>query len=65
MRIRLIVATAVSILATALTACSGETTGSGDQAQTTASAEPSLSGFGSRWVADEGGDSLTVLDAAA
>jgi len=65
MRIGLIVATAVSILATALTACSQETTGSGDQAQTTASAEPPRSASGSLWVADEGGDSLTVLDAAS
>jgi len=62
--IQFVAVTAVLVLTAALPACSnGTVVGSRDQAQTTPSAEPS-GPRGSVWVADEGADSLTVLDTA-
>lgn len=60
--VRIVAVTGVLVLIAALLACSAATDGSGDQAQTTPPAEPSMSG--SVWVADEAADGLTVLDAA-
>ena len=57
-RIRFVAVTVVLVLTAALPACSDATESSRDQAQ------PSGFEAGSIWVADEGADSLTVLDAA-
>ncbi|MCV7151827.1 hypothetical protein [Mycolicibacterium pyrenivorans] len=57
-RIRFVAVTAVLVLTAALPACSDATESSRDHAQ------PSGFEAGSIWVADEGADSLTVLDAA-
>ncbi len=58
-RIRFVAVTAVFLVLTAaLPACSDATESSRDHAQ------PSGFEAGSIWVADEGADSLTVLDAA-
>lgn len=62
--IRLVAVIGVLVLTAALVSCSDAADGAGDQAPTTVSAEPSRSGSGSVWVADEGADGLTVLDAA-
>lgn len=62
MNIRLVGLIAGLTLAAALTGCSGGTDSPQGQATTTASAEPSPSGSGSVWVANEGGDSLSVID---
>ncbi|MGD9621625.1 MAG: hypothetical protein AB7G47_14865 [Mycolicibacterium sp.] len=65
MKIRLGAATAVVVLGAALTACSNNTSDSPEQApRTPASSQPAGSWSGSVWVADQDGDSLTVLDAA-
>ncbi len=65
MNIRLVAAAAVVTLAAALAGCSGATTVSPKQPQTTtAPVGTSRAVSGSVWVADEGGESLTVVDAA-
>ncbi|AEV73404.1 hypothetical protein MycrhN_2836 [Mycolicibacterium rhodesiae NBB3] len=65
MNIRLVAAAAVVTLAAALAGCSGATTVSSNQPlTTTAPAGTSRVVSGSVWVADEGGESLTVVDAA-
>ncbi|KDE97107.1 conserved exported hypothetical protein [uncultured Mycobacterium sp.] len=63
MRTRRVAVTAVVVITAALAACSSENNISRPQTPTTTvSPEPAPSG--SVWVADEGGDSLTVLDAS-
>lgn len=64
MKIRLVALTVGLMLTAALTGCSGGTDSSPGQAPTTTSAQPSASGSGSVWVANEDADSLTVIDAA-
>ena len=59
MRISHVAATLALVSATALSGCASDTGQSRDQTSTPAQPES-----GSVWVADEGGDSLTVLDAA-
>ena len=65
MRIRLAAATAVAVLGAALTACANTTDDSiGQESTNPASSQSARPGTGSVWVADQEGDSLTVLDAA-
>lgn len=64
MRVRLIVITAALATVAALTACSPGGNGPADDGQTATPASPSGPGPGSLWVADEGGNSLTVVDTA-
>lgn len=62
MKIRLVGFIAGLLLAATLTGCSDGTESSQRQATPTASAQPSAFGPGSVWVANEGGDSLSVVD---
>lgn len=63
--IRLVAATAVVVLGAALTACSEENNGLPAQTQTTGVPPgQAATESGSVWVADEVGNSLTVIDAA-
>ena len=65
MRIRLAAATAVAVLGAALAACANTTDDStGQESTNPASSQSARPGTGSVWVADQEGDSLTVLDAA-
>lgn len=64
MRVRLIVISAALATVAGLTACSPGANGPADDGRTATTAGPSGPGPGSLWVADEGGDSLTVVDTA-
>lgn len=65
MKIRFVGFIAGLTLAAALTGCSGGTGSSQNPSTTTASAQQRPSGSGSVWVANEGGDSLSVIDTAS
>lgn len=63
MRIRLLAVASIWAVTATLTACSAS--GPADDPTTSPTPPSSQSGPGSVWVADEGGDSLTVIDASA